>query len=49
MVHVDLPRVTPLAVPVLTLIGREKVSTGSADDHLLIAAEALAAEAMRID
>ena len=25
MVHVDLPRVTPLAVPVLTLIGRERV------------------------
>ncbi|WP_137899882.1 ligase-associated DNA damage response DEXH box helicase [Sphingomonas sp. 2SG] len=49
MLHVDLERVTPLAVPVLTLIGREKVSTGSADDHLLIEAEALAAEAMRID
>ncbi|WP_132908443.1 ligase-associated DNA damage response DEXH box helicase [Sphingomonas sp. BK235] len=49
MVHVDLPRVTPLAVPVLTLIGREKVATGSADDSLLIEAEALAAEAMRID
>ena len=28
MLHVDLPRVTPLAVPVLTLIGREKVATG---------------------
>ncbi|MBB3693885.1 ligase-associated DNA damage response DEXH box helicase [Sphingomonas sp. BK580] len=49
MVHVDLPRVTPLAVPVLTLIGREKVATGSADDSLLIEAEALAAEAMRVD
>ena len=49
MVHVDLPRVTPLAVPVLTLIGRERVSTGAADDALLIEAEALAAEAMRID
>ena len=49
MVHVDLPRVTPLAVPVLTLIGREKVATGSADDALLIEAEALAAEAMRVD
>ena len=49
MVHVDLPRVTPLAVPVLTLIGREKVATGSADDALLIEAEALAAEAMAID
>jgi ATP-dependent Lhr-like helicase len=49
MLHVDLDRITPLAVPVLTLIGREKVSTGSADDALLIEAEALAAEAMRID
>ncbi|MGP7796287.1 ligase-associated DNA damage response DEXH box helicase [Sphingomonas sp. CLY1604] len=49
MLHVDLDRVTPLAVPVLTLIGREKVSTGSADDALLVEAEALAAEAMRVD
>ncbi|MBB4152126.1 ATP-dependent Lhr-like helicase [Sphingomonas jinjuensis] len=49
MIHVDLPRVTPLAVPVLTLIGREKVATGTADDALLIEAEALAAEAMRVD
>ena len=49
MLHVDLDRVTPLAVPVLTLIGREKVATGSADDHLLIEAEALAAEAMTLD
>ena len=49
MVHVDLPRVTPLAVPVLTLIGRERVATGSADDALLIEAEAMAADAMRLD
>ena len=42
-------RVSPLAVPVLTLIGREQVATGSADDALLIEAEALAAEAMRLD
>ncbi|WP_375392157.1 ligase-associated DNA damage response DEXH box helicase [uncultured Sphingomonas sp.] len=50
MVHVDLPRVTPLAVPVLTLIGRERVATGgSGEDALLIEAEALAAEAMRVD
>ncbi|WP_230483432.1 ligase-associated DNA damage response DEXH box helicase [Sphingomonas sp. Leaf21] len=46
MLHVDLERVSPLAVPVLVLIGREKVATGSADDELLIEAEALAAEAM---
>ena len=49
MVHVDLPRVTPLAVPVLTLIGRERVTTSHADDALLVEAEALAAEAMRLD
>ncbi|MES2753347.1 MAG: ligase-associated DNA damage response DEXH box helicase [Pseudomonadota bacterium] len=49
MLHVDVARVTPLAVPVLTLIGRERVATGHADDALLIEAEALAAEAMRVD
>ena len=49
MLHIDRDRITPLAVPVLTLIGREKVATGSADDALLIEAEALAAEAMRRD
>jgi len=49
MVHVDLDRVSPLAVPVLTLIGRERVATGTADDALLVEAEALAREAMRLD
>ena len=49
MLHMDLPRITPLAVPVMTLIGREKVATGSSDDALLMEAEALAAEAMRLD
>ena len=49
MVHADLPRVSPLAVPVLVLIGRERVALGSADEALLIEAEALAAEAMRPD
>ena len=49
MLHVDLPRVSPLAVPVLVLIGRERVATGSADDALLIEAESLAAEAMRVE
>ncbi|MGY4395227.1 ATP-dependent Lhr-like helicase [Sphingomonas sp. UYAg733] len=49
MVHVDLPRLSPLAVPVLTLIGRERVATGLADDALLVEAEVLAAEAMRLD
>ncbi|MBB5684385.1 ligase-associated DNA damage response DEXH box helicase [Sphingobium boeckii] len=49
MVHVPLERVSPLAVPVLTLIGRERVATGTADDALLAEAETLAAEAMRMD
>jgi len=49
ILHVDLPRVTPLAVPVLVMIGREHVPQGSADDDLLTQAEALAIEAMRID
>src|SRR3546814_4224713 len=43
MVHVTADRVTPLAVPVLTLIGRESVATGLADDALLAEAETLAA------
>ena len=49
MLHVDLPRVSPLAVPVLVLIGRERVAQGTADDMLLIEAEALVAEAMSTD
>ncbi|MBC2779080.1 ligase-associated DNA damage response DEXH box helicase [Parasphingopyxis marina] len=49
MVHVDLPRVSPLAVPVLVLIGREHVAQGTVDDALLIEAEALAEIAMRTD
>ncbi|MGP1351921.1 MAG: ligase-associated DNA damage response DEXH box helicase [Parasphingopyxis sp.] len=47
MVHVDLPRVSPLAVPVLVLIGREHVAQGTVDDALLIEAEALAEIAMQ--
>ncbi|HEX7694554.1 MAG TPA: ligase-associated DNA damage response DEXH box helicase [Sphingomonas sp.] len=49
MMHVTLDRVSPLAVPVLTLIGRESVAQGLADDALLMEAEILAQEAMRID
>ncbi|VXC66965.1 ligase-associated DNA damage response DEXH box helicase [Sphingomonas sp. AX6] len=49
MLHVDLDRISPLAVPVLVLIGRENVAQGSTDDALLIEAEALAADAMRED
>jgi ATP-dependent Lhr-like helicase len=49
MVHVQLPRVSPMAVPVLVMIGRERVAQGTADDTLLIEAEALVEEAMRAD
>jgi ATP-dependent Lhr-like helicase len=47
--HVVLDRVSPLAVPVLSMIGRESLPAGAADDELLIEAESLAAAAMRID
>lgn len=47
--HVDLDRVSPMAVPVLIMIGRESVAQGAAEDAMLIEAESLAAEAMRID
>ena len=46
IVHKRLSRVSPLAVPVLVLIGRETVSGPDTDDAILIEAEALAAEAM---
>ena len=49
ILHVDLPRVTPLAVPVLVMIGRESVPQGLADDALLVEAEGLANDAMRPD
>jgi ATP-dependent helicase Lhr and Lhr-like helicase len=49
MVHASLDRVSPLAVPVLVMIGREAVTEGAADDALLIEAETLASVAMRLD
>ncbi len=48
LVHVELDRVSPLAVPVMTMIGREAVPQGAVDDELLLEAESLAGEAMRI-
>jgi ATP-dependent Lhr-like helicase len=47
--HVRLDRVSPLAVPLLTMIGRESLPAGAADDDLLVEAESLAAAAMRPD
>ena len=49
MVHVELDRVSPMAVPVLVIIGRERTATGTVDDALLIEAESLAELAMRVD
>jgi ATP-dependent helicase Lhr and Lhr-like helicase len=46
MLHMQLERVSPMAVPVLVMIGRESVAQGSADDALLIEAESLAGLAM---
>jgi ATP-dependent Lhr-like helicase len=49
LVHVELERVSPLAVPVMTMIGRESVPQGAVDDELLLEAESLISAAMRID
>ncbi len=49
MLHVRLDRVSPMAVPVLVIVGREATATGTAEDALLIEAESLAASAMRLD
>lgn len=49
LVHVTLGRVSPLAVPVMTMIGREAVPQGAVDDELLLEAEGLIAAAMRPD
>ena len=49
VVHVELDRVSPLAVPVMTLIGREAMPQGAVDDELVLEAETLAAAAMRVD
>ena len=49
MLHITLDRVSPLAVPVLILIGREQVAQHAVEDALLMEAEALVAQAMRVD
>jgi len=46
LVHVKLGRVSPLAVPVMVMIGRESVPQGAVDDELLLEAESLAGMAM---
>ncbi|NJM49486.1 MAG: ligase-associated DNA damage response DEXH box helicase [Sphingomonadales bacterium] len=47
MLHVNLDRISPMAVPVLVMIGRESVAQGATDDALLVEAESMAAAAMR--
>jgi ATP-dependent Lhr-like helicase len=47
LVHVELDRISPLAVPVMTMIGREAMPQGSVDEELLLEAESLAAMAMQ--
>ena len=47
--HVTLDRVSPLAVPVMVMIGRESVPQGQIDDELLLEAESLADAAMRVE
>ena len=49
LVHIELDRLSPLAVPVMTMIGREALPQGAIDDELLLEAEGLAAEAMRVE
>ena len=47
--HVTLDRVSPLAVPVMVMIGRENTPQGAQDDELLLEAESLAGAAMRVE
>ena len=50
MIHVRADRVTPLAIPLMVVIGREAAPGGSADEALLkMAEDALAADAMALD
>ena len=49
LIHVELDRVSPLAVPVMVMIGREATPQGQVDDELLLEAESLAGEAMRVE
>ena len=49
MIHVEADRITPMAVPLMVIVGREAAPAGTADEALLIEAEALAEEAMRLN
>jgi ATP-dependent Lhr-like helicase len=47
MLHVEPGRITPMAVPLMVIVGREALPPGAeADETLLVQAEALAEQAM---
>jgi ATP-dependent Lhr-like helicase len=49
MVHVEAGRITPMAVPLMVIVGREALPPGAeADESLLVQAEQLADTAMRL-
>jgi len=49
MLHVELERITPMAVPLMVIVGREALPPGAeADESLLMQAEELANEAMTL-
>jgi len=49
MVHVETERITPMAVPLMVIVGREALPPGAeADESLLMQAEELANEAMQL-
>ncbi len=49
MLHVELDRITPMAVPLMVIVGREALPPGAeADESLLTQAEELANEAMQL-
>ena len=49
IVHMALDRVSPMSVPLMMIIGRESVRQEATEDMLLAEADALVAEAMRLD
>jgi ATP-dependent Lhr-like helicase len=49
MLHIETDRITPMAVPLMVIVGRESLPPGAeADEALLTQAEALAEEAMSL-
>ncbi|MET1754039.1 ligase-associated DNA damage response DEXH box helicase [Novosphingobium sp. RD2P27] len=47
--HVKLDRISPLSVPALSMIGRENLPSGEAEEDILLEAESLASLAMRTE